>query len=129
MIVVEYARIELDCCVRCKGVWFDASELELLLRALDVPEAAASGLALKPFAGRPEEKPRKCPICRKKMQKTTIGRSPEVLIDSCSAGHGLWFDGGELEQVLRQAAGGADSGSRVVSFLGQTLSGGTGAGG
>jgi len=31
MIVVEYKKIELDICVSCRGVWFDADELGLLL--------------------------------------------------------------------------------------------------
>jgi Zn-finger nucleic acid-binding protein len=31
MIVVEWARVELDHCPRCGGTWFDAGELDLLL--------------------------------------------------------------------------------------------------
>ena len=34
MIVVEHEKIELDYCLQCAGVWFDASELELLVEAL-----------------------------------------------------------------------------------------------
>ena len=29
MVIVEYDDIELDYCTACKGVWFDAGELEL----------------------------------------------------------------------------------------------------
>jgi Zn-finger nucleic acid-binding protein len=126
MIVVEHARIELDFCVRCRGVWFDHAELELFLHTLDRPAAGAAALRMKPHTGTTAEQPRKCPLCRKRMQKSTIGSNPEVLIDSCSRGHGLWFDGGELDQVLREATGDADAGGRVVSFLGRTLSGGSG---
>jgi len=30
MLDIEYNNIELDYCEKCKGVWFDAGELELL---------------------------------------------------------------------------------------------------
>ena len=30
MIDVEYEQIELDYCVKCRGVWFDSNELELM---------------------------------------------------------------------------------------------------
>jgi len=31
MFVIEYKRVELDYCHICKGAWFDAGEMELLL--------------------------------------------------------------------------------------------------
>jgi Zn-finger nucleic acid-binding protein len=121
MIVVEHADIELDYCVHCKGVWFDTTELDLLLRSLDLAEshdlASLMGLPKRP----PAEAPRKCPRCRKKMHKMMIGREPEVMIDSCVRGHGLWFDGGEVEQVIQQLLDEPGVGGRVVSFLGKTL--------
>jgi hypothetical protein len=121
MIVVEHADIELDYCVHCKGVWFDATELDLLLRSLGLAEghdlAALMRLPKRP----PAEAPRKCPRCRKKMHKMMIGREPEVMIDSCVRGQGLWFDGGEVEQVIQQLLDEPGVGGRVVSFLGKTL--------
>ena len=122
MIVVEYHNIELDYCTVCKGVWFDSGELELLLEShslegvklffeniLDSPEAISS------------ERKRKCPICGRKMKKTTIGEQPKILIDLCSKEHGLWFDGGEVTQLIRHLAGEhppkRDSGEQVISFL------------
>ena len=36
MIVVEHEKIELDYCVKCSGVWFDAEEMELLLEAMQL---------------------------------------------------------------------------------------------
>ena len=30
MLDIEYNNIELDYCEKCRGVWFDAGELELL---------------------------------------------------------------------------------------------------
>ena len=68
------------------------------------------------------EATRRCPICRKKMQKALIGKEPEVLIDSCRKGHGLWFDGGELAQVIQQLLDAPGASGKVVSFLGETFS-------
>jgi len=122
MIVVEYHNIELDYCTGCKGVWFDSGELELILKShgleevklfldniLDSPEAISS------------EKKRKCPICGYKMKKTNLGEKPKILIDLCSEEHGLWFDGGEITQLIRHLAGEhppkRDAGEQVISFL------------
>jgi Zn-finger nucleic acid-binding protein len=104
-IVVEYHQIELDYCPSCHGVWFDSGELELLLDSagLESPVLLA-GLAGSAEASS-KEKRRRCPICLRKMKKTVIGREPEILIDVCSRGDGLWFDGGELAQLMEQLAG------------------------
>jgi Zn-finger nucleic acid-binding protein len=56
------------------------------------------------------------------MKKTTIGKQLEVLIDMCRDEHGLWFDGGEVTQLLRHRLVGEqppkhDSGEQVISFL------------
>jgi Zn-finger nucleic acid-binding protein len=106
MIVVEHHNIELDYCTSCHGVWFDSGELELLLES-----AGLEGLEplLADLAGSTEavsaEKKRKCPICVKKMKKILIGQEPEILLDVCRQGDGLWFDGGELELLAGQMAG------------------------
>ncbi len=85
--VVEYDKIELDLCSRCNGVWFDRGELDLLLDGdglTDLKKAETT------------EKSRACPLCDQAMDKVNIGPDAGVLIDSCSAECGLWFDKGEL---------------------------------
>jgi Zn-finger nucleic acid-binding protein len=106
MIVVEHNRIELDYCTKCHGVWFDFGELELLVEAAGF-EGAEPFLASLATATetKSSEKKRRCPICLKKMRKTLVGQKPEILIDLCRRGDGLWFDGGELGQLLEQLAG------------------------
>jgi len=72
-----------------------------------------------------DEKKRRCPICNTKMKKVIIGTGPEVLIDACPKGHGLWFDGGELGQVIKQLIDAEpasdDKQGRVISFLGEVF--------
>jgi len=106
MIVVEHHKIELDYCTSCRGVWFDAGELELLLESAGFEglEPLLANLAGSTEAGSGEKR-RKCPICVKKMKKIVVGQEPEILLDICRQGDGLWFDGGELAQLVGQLAG------------------------
>jgi len=126
MIVVEHEKIELDYCVECYGVWFDAGELELMLKSLGLPTMeygmdSIMALQEKIVA----EKKRKCPLCHRNMRKVTIGQDPEVLIDACPDGEGLWFDGGEVGQVIRQLVQTAplhnNTQGKVITFLEETF--------
>jgi Zn-finger nucleic acid-binding protein len=122
MVVVEYHNIELDYCNSCKGVWFDSGELELLLKSqgLEGAKPFLDGILNSQEAASAEKK-RRCPICGHKMKKTAIGGEPEILIDICRDKHGLWFDGGEVAQLIRHLAGKhppkRDSKGQVISFL------------
>jgi Zn-finger nucleic acid-binding protein len=126
MAVVEQDRIELDYCARCHGVWFDAGELELLLESIDFKEHDISldDILIQPEAESKEKKYR-CPICGRKMKKAHIGHNPQVLIDACPVGHGLWFDGGEVHQLVGQLAGraaeGAGAEEKVTAFLSEAF--------
>ncbi|OPZ29955.1 MAG: hypothetical protein BWZ02_00893 [Lentisphaerae bacterium ADurb.BinA184] len=120
MIVVEHAGIELDYCVACNGVWFDATELDLLFDRSGLINPAAPVPGRRP--GERDEATRHCPLCDVDMEKALIGQEPPVLIDRCPAGHGLWFDGGEAAQLIRQAqAATPDPSGRIIEFLGETL--------
>ena len=122
MIAVEYHNIELDYCNKCKGVWFDSGELELLLKSQGLEETKAffDGI-LSSKEATSSEKKRSCPICGRKMKKTAIGGQPGILIDTCHDKHGLWFDGGEVAQLMKHLAGEhppkADSRDQVIDFL------------
>ena len=126
MIDVEHNRIELDYCTSCQGVWFDAEELELLLESMGFEN---HGLPLGDIvhapAAEPSEQKRKCPICGLKMKKMALGQQPEILIDACPQREGLWFDGGEVGQLIRQLAkrpsGKGGSEQQVVTFLGEVF--------
>jgi len=48
-----------------------------------------------------DEKLRACPLCRQAMEKVNIGPDARVLIDTCPAECGLWFDNGELGDLTR----------------------------
>jgi Zn-finger nucleic acid-binding protein len=101
MITLELAEVEIDHCIDCGGIWLDVGELELLLGN---PEQAVKLLDLFKIDSNCTEKPRKCPICDKKMQKIIVGQAtPALLIDKCTKGDGLWFDKGELTDIIDRA--------------------------
>jgi Zn-finger nucleic acid-binding protein len=113
MITLELDEVEVDYCLCCKGIWLDAGELEMLLGDCDQAQGVLDSFK---SARRCDEKPRKCPICLKKMEKILIGPGRvSTLIDRCRKGHGLWFDGGELQEVL--SMGSFDSEGKVQKLL------------
>ncbi len=124
MIVVEHEKIELDYCVDCSGVWFDAGEIELLLEKMQLESTGLEALHLAVEA-KSAEKRRRCPGCRKKMKKVALGHEPVIMIDACPDGDGLWFGSGEVGQVMAHLAtqqpGEEDSQERVITFLGEVF--------
>jgi Zn-finger nucleic acid-binding protein len=113
MIILEHEQVEIDYCTSCQGIWLDAGELELLL---DEPAQAKHLLASLAKNPHPVGKPRKCPICRKKMAEVRAGTGePPLLIDKCTKHHGLWFDKGELEKVI--AAASSDKVQKIQKWL------------
>jgi len=100
MIVVEIDQVEIDHCVHCKGAWLDGGELELLLG----DAANSEELVARVVDGASvTETSRRCPICDKKMKKITfLGEEGKgIVLDSCGKNDGLWFDEGELSEVLK----------------------------
>jgi Zn-finger nucleic acid-binding protein len=116
LIVVERHGIELDYCMTCKGIWFDAGELNLLSHALEIETDLPDIMSLE--AVQTQEKERPCPRCDKKMDKV---RLQEVTIDRCRQSHGLWFDWGELGQVLERSSAAESGGAHVIKFLSETI--------
>ena len=129
MIVVEHEKIEIDHCLKCAGVWLDSGEMELLVTTLKADGAPAQAEMLTPHDVGSAEGNRKCPVCGRKMDKAQIGISKTVLVDICPRNHGLWFDAGELQQVLSgMDAPKTAAGKDIISFLGGAFQATHGAG-
>jgi len=119
MITCQLEEVEVDYCLDCAGIWLDAGELEELLD--DTARAKDLLASFKP-AKNCTEKLRKCPICLKKMEKILVGPDASAqLIDRCKRGDGLWFDGGELGDVL--AIGSFDEQGKVQKLLADMFGG------
>lgn len=119
MVTFELQEVEVDHCLGCGGIWLDAGELQQLLG-----EAGRAEQLLNSFKPQPRstEKRHKCPICLKKMRKIIVGDAPGgLLIDKCIKGHGLWFDRGELQDILKSAH--LDEGSKIQKLLSDMFGG------
>ena len=97
-------------------------ELQQLFGAAGVPEMLHDLEQRLVFLPRGEHGPEKrCPRCRGKMRHVRApGQSGDVILDRCRRGHGLWFDKGELEEILSLELDEGDAAlAKVREFLGQ----------
>jgi len=113
MITAELADVEIDYCSSCRGIWLDRGELEMLLADGEKAHRLLESFKVDQHC---REKPRRCPICDRKMQKVLVGSDrPKLLIDRCPRGDGLWFDGGELQNIVQRAT--LDTDNRIARLL------------
>ena len=119
-VIVEYHGVELDICIDGHGIWFDKDELQQLFEAAGVPDMLHDLEQRLVFLPRGKHGPEKrCPRCRGKMRHVAEADG-DVILDRCRRGHGLWFDDGELEEILRSTLGKDDEAlAKVRGFLGQ----------
>lgn len=134
LLVVEWRRIELDHCPACRGTWFDAGELDLLLAGGGGEGGRGVEELLKLPPAESREKRVRCPRCDRRMLKAAVGgaQAPDsaqaphdaphdapVVIDVCPAGDGFWFDRGEVGALAAAlAARGTRAASRLAEHLG-----------
>jgi Zn-finger nucleic acid-binding protein len=96
----EYADMSVDECDRCGGLFIPPAMMDRIVTAHD--RGANLCLALPQRAVNREAKVQyiQCPVCGKMMNRQAFGRYSGVIVDICKA-HGLWFDSGELAEVIR----------------------------
>lgn len=101
-VIVEYQGVELDICINDCGIWFDNDELRQLFQVTGAPELLHDLENRLVFLPRGEHGPEKrCPRCHGKMRHVSAPDDlQDVILDRCRRGHGLWFDRGELEEIL-----------------------------
>lgn len=112
MIALEVDQVEIDYCIECGGIWLDSGELEILLEDPEKVKLVLKNAILVP---KTSDSFRKCPICLKKMEEIELGNDSKIYIDRCKSGHGLWFDRGELEEVIKMID--HDESSKVAKLL------------
>lgn len=128
LVIVECEGVELDLCLEGQGLWFDKEELNQLFALFglaDGPETLENRLAGLP-AGKSGSK-RRCPRCGAAMHAVNApGAKGAVILDRCPAGHGIWFDQGELHEILTAELDGDDPAlERVRRHLGHFIAPGT----
>jgi len=112
MIVLELEEIEIDYCTECEGIWLDGGELELLLEEVSEKEELLASFKVDDSS---DETKIRCPICIKKMEKVLVGKENKILLDRCKNHHGLWFNRGELYEVVK--LGSIDEENKILTLL------------
>lgn len=94
-------------CGRCGGLWLGSGVFELLEQRAQSMAASGEVLGMDhrphvitettegcgPFY-------RPCPLCGKLMHRRNYSSKSGVIVDTCKQ-HGIWFDQGELDAILR----------------------------
>lgn len=109
MVILELNQVEIDYCSACKGIWLDNGELELIFSNSNQKEISKSFTVKKDFL----EAKRRCPICKKKMEKVEF-ENTGIILDRCTNNHGLWFDSGELKSILKSAE---ENNNKMIDLL------------
>ena len=98
LVVFELEGVEIDHCLSCGGTWLDEGELELITELAGVAPGPLSA-ALRAAPGGKHGN-RRCPRCRRKLLLIHVGEPKPIELDRCKLGHGLWFDRGELSELI-----------------------------
>ena len=87
-------------CPGCLGLFFDPHELETIVDREVPPAQTIDHLALARLAehGGEQVRYRKCPVCRKMMNRANYGQTSGVIVDRCRD-HGVYLDAGELRRI------------------------------
>ena len=109
MIILELNQVEIDYCSACKGIWLDNGELELIFSNSKQKEILNYFSVKKDF----DEAKRRCPVCKKKMDKVEFEKTG-IVLDSCTKNHGLWFDNGELKSLLKTSE---ENNNKMIDLL------------
>lgn len=98
MLLVTISGVQLDVCPSCKGVWFDAGELERCVKFSPKQIKSNFGEAvIIPKAEGLMGPQRACPRCARNMDKERFKGG--VWIDKCPNGDGVWLDEAEIVLV------------------------------
>jgi Zn-finger nucleic acid-binding protein len=94
MKAVVYDDIEVDRCVRCGGLWFDALESDEL-RGRAGSEALDTGPTWQAPMHNVQEKSF-CPRDGALMARMVNAARPQLWVEACPVCHGSFFDAGEF---------------------------------
>ena len=112
MLVLEFEGVETDFCSNCEGIWLDSGELELFLEDSKDKEELLNSFT---SAIKSREMKIRCPICNSKMGKTRVSEDKDIVLDECKNGHGLWFDKGEILEVIKE--GSVNKDNKIINVL------------
>ena len=94
---IDYEGTEIDRCVICKGIWFDAGEIEIMkdkqaAKTIDTGDAKIGKQSNK-FDNY------QCPRCSGAMVKVVDPTQNHIWYETCSSCNGSYLDAGELKDL------------------------------
>lgn len=99
------AKIEIDACPACGGIWLDKGELEAIQEAKEndyskvlenLPDTVARSINK---VAQTDTGPVGCPKCGTEMDTREYAYCSQIVIDTCPEGCGIWLDAGELQAL------------------------------
>jgi uncharacterized protein len=100
---VTFQEIEVDRCVKCRGMWFDALEHEKLKACAESEAIDDATAASRPKLSR--SKSLQCPVCHAQMIEMVDARQPHIHFESCKVCHGVFLDAGEFRDYKQETLG------------------------
>jgi Zn-finger nucleic acid-binding protein len=104
LIVAPHGKdVELDRCVQCSGVWFDAGEVE---------QVYGKSLPFEPFD---HEADRSCPVCDQPLQAGVLKKA--VPVERCGKCRGVFLDQDDLKLLNLKLADRPKKATMVNGFV------------
>ena len=91
---IEFEGTEIDRCVICKGIWFDAGEIEVM-RDKEAAAAIDTGDARIGKESNAIDR-YQCPRCNGSMVRVVDPQQRHIWYETCGSCHGSFLDAGEL---------------------------------
>jgi Zn-finger nucleic acid-binding protein len=114
LVTLQLESMELDYCANGHGTWLDYTQVEALLKTSEsmLPEPIENSKDI-----------RRCPRCHVRMRLVTL--SPQLELDACPRGDGIWFDPTEIQALARaiHERNGGDILDDVFDSLSTTMEG------
>lgn len=93
LLKLKVEDVTIDFCPVCRGIWLDKNELNrLLVKRIKKPEVMEK---ITPDE-EADRQSKKCPSCGRMLYKE---EKKGITLDICGSCKGIWFDGGEFEEL------------------------------
>jgi len=102
----------------CRGIWFDAFELQRVDESHEAAGEHLVNIARDPTLSVDLTRKRDCPRCAGiKLKRHLFSPGLKVEVDHCPNCGGYWLDAGELEKIREGRQSGARAGSAKAGLL------------
>jgi len=113
---LENGSMTLEYCLKCDGIFIEEEAFEKLIEYKAHPTNQFNPYYLRFIQDHPRDNRKKtqfhnCPVCKEIMHVINYKKQSGILLDICEE-HGIWLDGGELQQIIEWYAVGGNKKTR-----------------